>query len=36
MTTTPNTPAELAALRDMPESAYDTRWVNRAMEAIQS
>ena len=36
MTTTPNTPAELAALRDAPESAYDTRWVNRAMEALSN
>ena len=34
MTTTPNTPAELAALRDMPKSAYDTQWVNQAMEAL--
>ena len=36
MTTTPNTPAELAALRDMPESAYDTKWVNQAMDALNN
>ena len=34
MTTTPNTPAELAALRDMPEDCYSTKWVNDAMAAL--
>ena len=34
MTTTPNTPAELVALRDNPKDCYSTKWVNNAMAAL--